>query len=83
MVRMKSINEKEEFMSKLWMLKPVQMKFKKLSITNDYTLDERMIIKDYVEEAKKRNMIGTKEYAWKVRGTPREGMKLIKIKIHE
>ena len=78
MVRMQTITDKEEFMSKLWMLK--QLKMKKLSITNDYTMDERKIIKQYVEEAKKRNNnTGTHGYVWKVRGTPRNGMRLIKF----
>ena len=79
LLRMQSTREKEEFMSKLWMLKNVKMKFNKLSITNDYTLDERKMIKKCVEEANKRNMTGTIGYTWKVRGTPKEGMRIIKI----
>ena len=51
----------------------------KLSITNDYMIDERMIIKEYVEEAKKKNNTGTQGYVLKVRGTPRNGMRLIKL----
>ena len=83
MLRMKKISDKEEFMSKLWMLKCVKKKYNRLSITNDYTLDERKIIKDYVEEAKKRNMTTMKGNVWKVRGTPRQGMRLIKISMQE
>ena len=79
MLRMKTISDKEEFMSKLWMLKHAKMQYKKLSITHDYTQEERMVIKDFVEEAKKRNLSGTKGFKWKVRGTPRQGMRLIKI----
>ena len=56
---------------------------KKLSITHDYTIDERKVIKEYVEEAKKRNNTGTKGYVWKVRGTPRNGMKLMKIQTQD
>ena len=56
LLRMASTHEKEEFMSKLWMLKSVKMKFNKISITNDYTLDERKMIKKYVEEENMRNM---------------------------
>ena len=81
MVRMQTIADKEEFMSKLWMLKRLQRK--NLSITNDYSIDERRKIKEYAEEAKKRNNFDTKGYKWKVRGTPREGMKLIRIALHE
>ena len=77
LLRMESSQQKEELMSKLWMLK--NLKQKNLSITNDYTLNERHIIKKYVEEANARNTNGTKDYIWKVRGTPKEGMRLIKI----
>ena len=83
MLRMQSLSEKEEFMSKLWMLKNVRMKFKNLSITNDYTLDERKMIKECVAEANRRNTTGTKGYLWKVRGTPKEGLRIIKIASQE
>ena len=63
MLRMRTISEKEEFMSKLWMLGQLK---KKLSITHDYTIDERKVIKEYVEEAKKRNNTSTTGYVWKV-----------------
>ena len=75
---MKSAQEKEIFMSKLWMLKNFKRNVN-LSVTNDYTLDERKIIRNCVEEAKKRNMKGVKGFLWKVRGTPREGMRIVKI----
>ena len=80
MLRMRTISEKEEFMSKLWMLGQLKMK---LPITHDYTIDERKVIKEYVEEAKKRNSTSTKGYVWKVRGTPRNGMKLMKIQTQD
>ena len=70
-------------MFKLWMLKYIRMKFRRLSITHDYTQVERKIIKSYVEEAKKRNMSDTEGYKWQVLGTPRQGMSLIKIAMQE
>ena len=76
---MKSKEEKDDFMSKLWMLKNVRMKFKGMSITHDYTLEERKMIREYVEEANRRNKAETNEYRWKVRGTPRGGLWLMKI----
>ena len=79
MVRMRNKEEKEQFMSKLWMLKNARRRFKRMSITNDYTLEERYMIKKYVEEAKIRNTTERNEYQWKVRGTPKEGLKLVRI----
>ena len=52
MLRMQTATDKEEFMSNLWMLKQLQTKFKKLSITHDYTKDERKAIRELVDEAK-------------------------------
>ena len=74
MVRMTNKEEKEQFMSKLWMLKNARTRFKSMSITNDYTLEERDMIRKYVGEAKRRNTTETNEYQWKVRGTPKEGL---------
>ena len=79
MLHMKNRDEKEEFMSKLWMLKNVRARFGNISITHDYTLEERYLIKKWVAEAEQRNTHGTNEYRWKVRGTPRTGLRLVKI----
>ena len=53
MVKMKSIAEKNSIMAQLWKLKWATKE--KVSITHDYTLDERRSIKEMVDEAKKRN----------------------------
>lgn len=79
MLQMKNGNEQEEFMSKLWMLKNARIRFGKISITHDYTQEERDLIKKWVEEAKRRNTGGINEYRWKVRGTPRTELRLVKI----
>ncbi len=79
MLHMKNKDEKEEFMSKLWMLKNGRTRFKNMSITNDYTLEERNLIKKWVNEANRRNTTETNDYQWKVRGTPKEGLRLVKI----
>ena len=79
MLQMKNGNEKEEFLSKLWMLKNARIRFGKISITHDYTKEERDLIKKWVEEGKRRNIGGRSEYRWRVRGTPRTGLRLEKI----
>ena len=78
MLRMPTVTDKEEFMANLWMLKQLQTKFKKLSITHDYTKDERKAIRELVDEAKKRNDTVTKGFIWKVRG-----MRLTKMATRE
>lgn len=79
LINMTNTDEKEEFMSKLWMLKNVRSRFGNISIAHDLTLEERNLIKKWVEEAERRNMQETNEYRWRVRGTPRTGMRLVKI----
>ena len=79
MLRMKSVIDKQELMAKLWMLKDAKTTFKHLSITDDYTVEERKTIKAYVEESRKRNNTRPMGFKWKVRGTPRQGLKLVKI----
>ena len=83
MLRMKSKTDKQELMAKLWMLKDAKTTFKHLSITDDYTVEERKTIKAYVEESRKRNNARPKGFRWKVRGTPRQGMRLVKIANYE
>ena len=83
MLSMKTLGEKEEFMSKLWMLKNLKMKFAKVSITNDYTIDEKEMIKEYVQEANERNAKESKGYKWKVRGTPKDGLKIVRFRSEE
>lgn len=79
LVHMTNTDQKDEFMSKLWMLKNVRSRFGNISIAHDLTSEERNLIKKWVEEAERRNMKETNEYRWRVRGTPRTGMRLVKI----
>ena len=49
--------------------------FKGIRITEDYTISERAMIKEYQEEAKNRNNADPNaDIAWKVRGTPKNGL---------
>ena len=59
------------------------MKYGKVSITNDLTLEERRMIKEHVQEANKRNTEESKEFKWKVRGSPKDGLKIIRIRTEE
>ena len=78
-ITMKSVEEKQQFMSKLGLLNHADDEFKNISITNDYTLEEREEIRRWVMIAKKRNTNENSNYVWKVRGTPKIGMRLIRI----
>ena len=76
-IRMSNLNDKELVMSNLSKLKTAPEIFKKISITDDYTAEEREAIKRKVEEARKKSIAeGQEKYIWKVRGTPKNGLTL-------
>ena len=78
-LEMKSKIEKDNVMSKLSNLKNAVEHIKKIHITDDYTLQERREIQNWVRKAKERNQNEGKECIWKVRGTPKDGMRLVKF----
>ena len=51
----------------------------KISITDDYTKDERNEIAIWVQKANEKNRNSSEPYLWKVRGTPDAGLYLAKI----
>ena len=68
-------------MSSLWRLKNGPEKFRKISITDDYTQEERREIKRWVDEAKRRTQEIDDGYVWKVRGSPRSKLRLVNMRI--
>ena len=80
-VTMKSHERKRTLMSSLWRLKHGPVKFRRISITEDYTQEERQEIKRWVEEAKQRTQEGQDGYVWKVRGSPRSQLRLARMRI--
>ena len=78
-VTMNTDDEKDLVMARLPNLKNAEDNLKKVSVTDDYTADERNEIKIWVEKAKKRNEDETGDVIWKVRGTPKNGLRLAKF----
>ena len=77
---MTSLNEKQIVMSSLAKLKNATEKFKKISITDDYTFGERQTIKNKVTEARnKTESEGEGNYIWRVRGSPKNGLRLVRF----
>ena len=58
-------------MSRLSNLKKAEDKFRKISITDDYTIEERQEIKKFVDEAKTRNLSEEGNFFWRIRGSPK------------
>ena len=68
---METLDEKMEFMSKLGLLSGAEKDFKNINVTDDYTM---------VTMAKEKSKNETNDYVWKARGSPRIGMRFIRIK---
>ena len=77
---MNSSAEKIQLMSRLCNLKNANEIYRKLSIRDDYTIEEREEIREWVNKAEQRNENeNTQAYVWKVRGSPKNGLRLVKI----
>ena len=73
-ISMTTLNEKQLIMSNLRKLKNATDTYRRISITDDYTFEERQEVRKKVIEAKnKTEAEGEGNYVWKVRGTPKNG----------
>ena len=77
-IEMCAIQEVESLMANLSRLKGLSDEFGKISVTEDYTKNEREVIKRYVAEAKEKTE-GDPNYIYKIRGTPKNGLRLVKF----
>ena len=88
-ITMDSKDDKAKFMSQLGALKYAATDYRKIRVTDDYTVDEREEIRRWVEMANDRNTTDDKDdkvmmsYAWKVRGNPKIGMRIVKIRVQD
>ena len=73
---MASEDDKITVMSRLSNLKAAEEKFRKVSVTDNYTVEERELIRTYVQNAKTANDNESPEskFIWKVRGDPKNGL---------
>ena len=75
---MDSEDDKDSIMARLGNLKNADDIYRKVSIRDDYTLEERDMIREFVKKAEAKNLAeNTQE--WKVRGTPKTGLRLVRI----
>ena len=70
-------SEKEKIIANIGNLKG-QDEYRGVSITDDYTITERETIKAYKEKAKEmnNNEAVDSKFEWKVRGTPKNGLRI-------
>ena len=77
---MNSKSEKDDVMGNLTYLKHAEDDIRKIRITDDYTLNERREIKIWLDKANEKNKTESGQFVWKVRGSPKEGMRLAKFR---
>ena len=76
-----SEEDKEKVLGNLRNLKD-NLIYKGISITNDLTFSERMLIKEFHDQAKSKNKQEEENetnIVWRVRGTPKNGLILKKL----
>ena len=73
-----NVEDKNKIMSELNKLKNADPTIRGISVRDDYTLEERKLIRAMSEEAKNRNKAENVNH-WKVRGTPKNGLKVVKV----
>ena len=78
-VIMSDTAEKELVMSRLTNLKNAEEVYRKCSVRDDYTFEERDLIREWVKKAEEKNKQDN-TLAWKVRGTPKNGLRLVYTK---
>ena len=79
---MKTMADKETIMRRLSNLKNADEQYKRVSVKDDYSVEERGIIREWQAKADERNKEENTQ-SWKCRGNPKNGMRLVKIKTQE
>ena len=77
-VEMKSKEDKDKVMSNLKFLKGTEDYFGKIRITDDYTRNERDMIRDMVNKAEAKSEEDPNN-TYRVRGDPKNGLRLIRV----
>ena len=77
-VTMKNTADKHKVMDNLRLLKGTTHEFGRISITDDYTKTQREQIKKYSQMAKEKSD-QSEEFIYKVRGNPKNGLRLVKF----
>ena len=73
---MSNVAEKDSIMARLGSLKNAEDIYRQLSVRDDYTIEERNQIKEWVKKADQKNRDENTQ-SWEVRGSPKNGLRLL------
>ena len=79
-ITFRNSDEKSKFMSSLNGLKG-KNEYKSIHITDDYTINERNLIRQLSEQAKQKNIEegSSNIFSWRVRGSSKNGFRIMKV----
>ena len=79
-ITFRNSDEKSKFMSSLNGLKG-KNDYKSIHITDDYTINERNLIRQLSEQAKQKNIEegSSNIFSWRVRGSSKNGFRIMKV----
>ena len=74
---MNTEKERNKILSNLRNLKDIP-EYKTISVTEDYAITERRMIKDWSDKANEKNKNDSLDcrFVWRVRGSPKKGLRL-------
>ena len=79
-ITLENIEHKNQIMSRLSNLKNAENKYRSTSVRDDYSYEERQLVKKFNEQARSMN---TKEnptnFSYKVRGDPKNGLRIVRV----
>ena len=79
-ITLENIEHKNQIMSRLSNLKNAENKYRSTSVRDDYTYEERQLVKKFNEQARSMN---TEEnptnFSYKVRGDPKNGLRIVRV----
>ena len=78
-IKFKLPDEKDNMMVRLSNLKKAEDKFRKISITDNYTIEGRQEIKKFVDEAKTGTLSEEGIFFWRILGNTKIGLELQQV----
>ena len=75
---MSSVEHTNLLMSRLVNLKNAEDKYRKISIKDDYTFEERELVRQWKKKVDERNKAENAS-DWRLRGDPKNGLRIVKV----
>ena len=79
-ITLENIEHKNQIMARLSNLKNAENKYRSTSVRDDYTFEERQLVKKFNEQARSmNNKENPTNFSYKVRGDPKNGLRIVRV----